>query len=103
MGSAWVAYDSPKPAAVPDPDTYWNDPPPTQSARCDWWVRQIERGWLPNRRIRAEGYYSAAGWYGVYIWEYRNVITLAIDAQAASRAANDSGPADHCFPHCFHH
>lgn len=31
-------------------------------------------GWRPNRFIRRYGYDSAAQWYGVWIWEYSEVI-----------------------------
>ena len=74
MNTAWVEYDSPKPPPVRDRYTYWGDAPDELSARCQWWVRQIERGWRPNRHIRREGYDTSAEWYGVYIWEYLNVI-----------------------------
>lgn len=63
-----------KPPRVKDEQTFWIDPPPERSARCAWWVEQFAAGWKPNRRIRGEGYHGSACFYGVYIWEYLNVI-----------------------------
>jgi hypothetical protein len=61
---------------ITDVELYWNEPPPTLSNRCVYWiVRYLEGGFRPNRRIRAFGYYEAAEWYGIYIWEYRYVIS----------------------------
>ncbi|MCQ4148697.1 hypothetical protein [Rhodococcus qingshengii] len=70
----WVVLDSPRPLPVVEVEDWWIDAPPQLSTRCEYWVRQIVRGWLPNRRIAGEGYYSSAIWYGVWIWEYLNVI-----------------------------
>lgn len=78
MSTAWVTLESPKPPPVQGHCQYWQDPPPAPSPRCEYWVRQIQRGWRPNRRIRMEGYYSSAEWYGIYIWEYLNVISPMI-------------------------
>ena len=50
------------------------DKPPEQSARCTWWLARFDAGWRPNRRISGLGYYGAAIFYGVWIWEYLNVI-----------------------------
>jgi hypothetical protein len=30
--------------------------------------------WRPNKYLRAEGYYGAAAWLGVYIWEWINLL-----------------------------
>ncbi|WP_328439142.1 hypothetical protein [Nocardia puris] len=79
-GRPWVALEQPKPTPVDDRYAYWLNAPPESSAACVYWVRQIERGWLPNRRISQQGYDCSAGWYGVYIWEYLNVISLAVEA-----------------------
>jgi hypothetical protein len=73
-GREWVEFDCPRPPAVDDRYQYWGEPPPERSPRCEWWVRQIEQGWRPNRRYLREGYDSASELYGVYIWEYLNVI-----------------------------
>jgi hypothetical protein len=73
-GRPWVILDSPKPPRVTDIEDWWADPPPVLSDRCWYWMRQIERGWMPNRRISGEGYYGSADWYGVWIWEWLNII-----------------------------
>lgn len=77
-GGVWVGIESPKPPKVTDRYRYWSDPPPEQSERCRYWLRQIERGWRPNKHIAREGYDTSAEWYGVYIWEYLNVIHPAL-------------------------
>ena len=66
--------DEKKPAPVADVQEYWTKPPPSPSPRCTWWVSRIKAGWRPNRRISSMGYHSSAEFYGVYIWEYINVI-----------------------------
>ena len=53
----------------------WSEPPPELSERCRWWVRRIKAGWTGNRRTASMGYHVAAEYYGVYIWEYLNVIS----------------------------
>ena len=78
MGGPWIAYDSPKPPAVADHYAYWGSPPPVPSERCAWWMRQIERGWRPNKYLRSEGFDTAAETYGVYVFEYLFVIGLAL-------------------------
>jgi hypothetical protein len=75
--TSWIEFDSPKPPPVEDRYKYWGNRPQEISERCRWWLHQIERGWRPNRHIRAEGYDASAGWYGVYIWEYINLIAPA--------------------------
>jgi hypothetical protein len=76
----------PKPAAVDDHYRYSDSAPPELSARCHYWVRQIERGWLPNRAWRTEGYDTASeSLYGVYIWEYLNVL-MPLVVEAMERA-----------------
>lgn len=83
----WIHLE-PKPPRVNDIEDYWADQPPTPSERCTYWVRQMQRGWLPNRRISGEGYYGAAEWYGVYLWEYLHVLAPLIAqgrAEARSR------------------
>lgn len=79
-GGIWVGIESPKPPRVDDHYRYWGSPPPEPSERCRYWLRQIERGWRPNRRIATEGYDAAAHWYGVYLWEYLNVLCPALGA-----------------------
>ena len=75
QGRSWVVLEPNRPPRVPDVEDYWGDPPPGMSERCAYWVRQFARGWAPNRRVRREGYYSAAEWYGVYLWEYLHVLS----------------------------
>ncbi|MBB3041188.1 hypothetical protein [Nocardioides soli] len=95
-GGKWVAYDSPKPPAVADHYAFWGDAPPTRSERCAWWVRQIERGWRPNRRIAGECYDCSAEWYGVYIWEYLNVIAPALSSPTAPELSADHARCRRC-------
>jgi hypothetical protein len=78
LARPWVTLEQPRPPRVPDVYAFWGDPPPTRSARCDYWLRQIEAGWLPNRRLRMECYDCSAAWFGVYLWEYLNVLVPAI-------------------------
>lgn len=79
MGGTWVDLETPKPKPVEDHYAYWTDPPPEMSERCAYWLRQIDRGWLPNRFWRREGYDTSAGdLYGVYIWEWLNVLQPTI-------------------------
>ena len=68
-----AVFDRPPPP-VDDVEAYWTDPPPDLSQRCRYWHARMSGGFVPNRRIRAMGYYEASRWYGVYIWEYLNVL-----------------------------
>lgn len=56
-------------------EDYWDRPPPEPTAKCVAWRKKIEDGWRPNRRISQMGYYEKAEFFGVYIWEYINVIS----------------------------
>ena len=67
------------PPRVDNVERYWTEPPPTRSARCLMWESKIRGGWRPGRRINRLDYYSAAQWYGVYLWEYLNVISPLVD------------------------
>lgn len=58
----------------PEFERYWVYSPPERSARCAFWVERIQAGWRGNRRIHSLDYYSSAEYYGIYIWEYWNVI-----------------------------
>lgn len=80
-GCPWVQLQRPKPPRIVDEMQYWSTEPPQPSPRCIYWVKQIERGWLPNRRISMNGYHPAAIWYGVFIWEYLNVIAPMVEAK----------------------
>ena len=83
----WVELQRPKPTPVADRYAYWSSPPPELSDRCLYWVRQIDAGWHPNRRLRQEGYDASAEWYGVHIWEYLYVLCpLMDDAQSGGKA-----------------
>ena len=62
------------PPRVGDRYAFWSHPPPERSARCAWWVRRIEGGWRRNRRISGMGYDEASEHFGVYVWEYTNVL-----------------------------
>lgn len=80
-GGPWVQLDRPKPPCVADRYLYWSEPPPALSLRCLYWAHQIDRGWLPNRRISGYGYDTSAGWYGVYIWEYLHILHPLIESK----------------------
>ena len=62
-----------KPPRV-DRYAFWGKPPPQSSPRLAYWIARIEAGWRPNRRISRMGYDEAAAFYGVYLWEYFNVL-----------------------------
>lgn len=68
-----AAFVSPPPA-VDDIYRYWADPPPDLSPRCRYWHARLRNGFAPNRRVRAMGYDEASRWYGVYVWEYLNIL-----------------------------
>ena len=53
-------------------------PPPAPSEACNIWLAKIANGWRPNKRIRQMGYELASEFFGVYIWEYCNVISPAL-------------------------
>lgn len=59
---------------------FWVYPPPEVSERCLWWQARIRGGWRRNRRIGMMGYDESAEWFGVYIWEYLNVLYPMLDA-----------------------
>jgi hypothetical protein len=63
-----------KTRAVEDRYLYWMDPPPERSDRCAEWVERIEAGWRRNRRIGMMGYDESAQFFGVYMWEWLNVL-----------------------------
>jgi hypothetical protein len=65
---------TPAPPRVANIETYWTKPPPERSARCAWWERRIADGWRGNKRTRGMGYYESAEHFGVYIWEWSNVL-----------------------------
>lgn len=64
------------PSRVKNVETYWTEPPPEQSARCTFWINCINNnGWRPNRRVSTMGYSERTRFFGVYIWEYLNVLS----------------------------
>lgn len=73
-GGLWVELERPKPPPVKDEYAYFGTPPEVLSPRCEYWLRQIERGWRPNRRIIIMGWSSTTSWFGVYVAEYLHVI-----------------------------
>lgn len=79
-GSPWVTLERPKPPRVTDRYAYWGEPPPVRSERCWYWMRQIDRGWRPNRAIDSHCYDCSAEWYGIWIWEYLNVLAPRLSA-----------------------
>lgn len=83
-GAPWLAIESPKPPRVPDHYRYWTKPPPEPSARLRYWMRQIDRGWRPNRRLLSESYDTSAQWYGVWMWEYLHIIFNELGGYAGS-------------------
>jgi len=65
----------PAPPRVDNIQRYRSDPPPEHSRRCLWWVNRIlNEGWRGNSRIHGLGYYASAEYFGVYIWEWLNVL-----------------------------
>lgn len=69
----------PTPPRVADATEYWTSPPPAPSARLGYWQDRIAAGWRPNKRVRALGYHDSADFYGVYIWEWINVLRPLLD------------------------
>lgn len=77
-GGAWVEFDTPKPPRVADHYDNSTEASGIISERCAWWLRQIERGWRPNRRVASECWDCSAEWYGVYAWEFIGPICRAL-------------------------
>jgi len=68
------------PPPVEDRYRYWSEPPPALSPRCLWWLGQLnDRRWTVAE-LNAElpetihGYDTTAELYGVYIWEWCNIL-----------------------------
>lgn len=64
----------PLPPRVTDRYLHWNRPPRQVSDRCHAWAARIAAGWKRNRRIGMMGYDAVSEWFGVYIWEWLNVL-----------------------------
>lgn len=77
----------PAPPRVDDVEKFWTHAPPEPSPRLLFWMDRIKnKGWRPNKRVGSHGYYGSAEYYGVYIWEYINVISAFFhDEWMASR------------------
>ena len=84
-----------KTSRVHDIEAYWTSPPPERSARCVEWLDRIAAGWRPNRRVRSMGYYYAADFFGVYIWEYMHVLSPVVHDASAGVRASWHGVIDH--------
>ena len=67
------------PPRVANIEAYWLDPPPEPSPRLKWWLARIAVGWRGNRRVLSQGYYSCAEYFGVYLWEWLNVLSSALE------------------------
>jgi hypothetical protein len=80
----------PTPPRVTDVTEYWTSPPPEPSARLPYWQARIEAGWTPNKRINKMGYHEAAEFFGVYIWEYLNVLRPLFEACPVSLVEGNS-------------
>jgi hypothetical protein len=77
----------PAPVHVRDVVHYWTKQPPEPTARLAWWLAHIDKGWRPNGRIQALGYHEAAVYYGVYLWEWLNVLAPRLEALTPLAAA----------------
>lgn len=64
-----------------DVERYWLEAPPEPSPGLKKWLGKIENGWRPNSRISAMGYYEAAEFYQVYIWEFNRVLRPLLHPQ----------------------
>jgi hypothetical protein len=93
-GSPWITLEQPKPAAVADVYAYWGELPPEPSPRCRYWLRQIERGWRPNRHLRSMGRHESAHWYGVYLAEWSEVIYPALNGVDSRESAAIEQPVE---------
>lgn len=72
------------PPRVEDVELYWTEQPPAMSPRCTWWVSRIKGGWIGNKRTRVMGYYESAAYFGVYIWEWANVLSPLLNERRTS-------------------
>lgn len=79
--------EPPAPQRVTSIETYWQESPPEMSARCRWWIQRISlRGWRRNARVATLGYYGSAQYFGVYVWEWIEILSpllLGIEAKEA--------------------
>lgn len=73
------------PPRVADRYRYWTDPPPARSDRCRAWEARIRHGWRMPKWVQGKGYDPMAGYFGVYVWEWLNVLSPLYDATARLR------------------
>lgn len=59
---------------VDDQYAYWGEAPPEPSERLIEWLERFAKGWRRNRRLQSLGAEAAAKWFGVYQWEWTNVL-----------------------------
>ena len=78
------ASSAPAPPRVTDVTACWTHRPSAPSPRLLYWLARIDAGWRPNKRVRREGYHGAAERFGVYIWEYLNVIAPTLYANVGT-------------------
>lgn len=60
---------------------YWTERPPIPSPNLAKWVAKIKAGWWPNSRIGCMGYDEKCHFFGIYLWEYFNVILPLMEQQ----------------------
>lgn len=68
---------------------YWEDLPKQLTPKCQLWVKRINEGWRPNRRISSLGYHESAEFYGVYIAEFLQVISPLLEQNPSRASAAD--------------
>lgn len=68
----------PKKVTAAEIDLQGEERPGMPSMRLGWWLEYVSRGWRPDGRLRTLGYLDAAKWFGVYVWEFRNVLVPAM-------------------------
>lgn len=75
---------------VDDATEYWDEPPPMASPRCIFWKTKIRSGFRANYRIRKLDFEEASDFFGVYIWEYVNILNplLHIRDVVSSKTSN---------------
>lgn len=74
------------PRRVDSIEAFWSEPPPERSPRCTWWVQRVTDGWRGNRRISGMSYYTSAAYFGVYIWEWINVLSPMLRDETQERS-----------------
>ncbi len=63
---------------------YTNVPPPVNSPRLLPWIKRIQMGWSFPKHVKYEGYSTKTQYFGVYVWEYQNVLSPMFDGDVAS-------------------